>query len=68
LRFVTFWINLFYPLVLGNKMNAASVAGAFYRSIGKRFSTTLAAVAGGVFFFDLLVNRTTDAYWESVSI
>jgi hypothetical protein len=65
LRFVTFCVNLFYPLVLGSKMN---VAGAFYRSIGRRFSTTLAAVAGGVFVFDLLINRATDAYWESVSI
>jgi hypothetical protein len=43
------------------------IAGTFYRVIGRRFSTTLAAAAGGVFFFDLLINKGGDAIWDSVS-
>lgn len=43
------------------------IAGVFYRAIGRRFSTTLAATAGGVFFLDLLINKGGDAIWDSVS-
>jgi hypothetical protein len=43
------------------------IFGTFYRTLGRRFSTTLAVAAGGVFFFDMLINKGGDAIWDSVS-
>ncbi|KAI6239872.1 Complex III subunit 9 [Aphelenchoides fujianensis] len=39
----------------------------FYRLVGRRFSTTLLAASAGVFGFDLVVNKATDAYWNSIN-
>ncbi|CAD5208709.1 unnamed protein product [Bursaphelenchus xylophilus] len=41
------------------------VFGTFYNVAGKRFSTLLLTAAGGVFVLDLVLNRGTEAFWES---
>ncbi|KAI6171596.1 Complex III subunit 9 [Aphelenchoides bicaudatus] len=41
------------------------IFGTFYRTVGKRFSTSLALAAGGVFVFDVAINRGGDYIWDS---
>lgn len=38
-----------------------------YRSVAKRFSTLFLAAAGGAFFFEAVIVKGNDYFWEKVS-
>lgn len=43
------------------------VFGAYYRNVGRRFSTLLLTVTVGAYLFDLTFNKGTEAIWDWVS-